>query len=239
MILWISVGNLSKKSIIIFFFVCSVLRADIDSKDYGLPAVICVRMFFFLYIRRSIICNTPVSYFLGNTPVYASYLAGYENRSLGVCTIYTRVRPFIGAYIHFDLYGASSSLTFLNFHKNLNSSFTSTLTPQPQPQPEPPPPPPPRFFFVNFHKNSNSSFTSTLIPPTRPPSDPYRPPYIIFLIFTKTSSFTSILTPPPTRPSSALFKYILRLQFCRCDISALPTPVLNFATFMYKHLLGT
>ena len=25
---------------------------------------------------------------------------------------------------------------------------------------------------------------------------------------------------------------------CRCDISALPTPVLNFATFMYKHLLG-
>ena len=38
------------------------------------------------------------------------------------------------------------------------------------------------------------------------------------------------------------FKYlqcslnILTLQFCRCDISALPTPVLNFATFMYKHL---
>ena len=38
------------------------------------------------------------------------------------------------------------------------------------------------------------------------------------------------------------FKYlqcslnILTLQCCRCDISALPTPVLNFATFMYKHL---
>ena len=31
---------------------------------------------------------------------------------------------------------------------------------------------------------------------------------------------------------------ILTLQFCRCDISTLPTPVLNLATFMYKHLLG-
>ena len=30
----------------------------------------------------------------------------------------------------------------------------------------------------------------------------------------------------------------LTLQFCRYDISALPTPVLNLATFMYKHLLG-
>ena len=29
------------------------------------------------------------------------------------------------------------------------------------------------------------------------------------------------------------------LQFCRYDISVLPTPVLNLATFMYKHLLGT
>ena len=28
------------------------------------------------------------------------------------------------------------------------------------------------------------------------------------------------------------------LQFCRYDVSALPTPVLNLATFMYKHLLG-
>ena len=59
-------------------FVCSVLRADIDSKDYGLPAVICVRMFFFLYIPPYYFCNTPVSNFLGNTPVYASYLAGYK-----------------------------------------------------------------------------------------------------------------------------------------------------------------
>ena len=30
----------------------------------------------------------------------------------------------------------------------------------------------------------------------------------------------------------------LTLQFCRYDVSALPTPVLNLATFMYKHLLG-
>ena len=30
----------------------------------------------------------------------------------------------------------------------------------------------------------------------------------------------------------------LTLQFCRYDFSALPTPVLNLATFMYKHLLG-
>ena len=30
----------------------------------------------------------------------------------------------------------------------------------------------------------------------------------------------------------------LTLQFCRYDGSALPTPVLNLATFMYKHLLG-
>ena len=29
----------------------------------------------------------------------------------------------------------------------------------------------------------------------------------------------------------------LKLQFCRYDVSALPTPVLNLATFMYKHLL--
>ena len=43
--------------------------------------------------------------------------------------------------------------------------------------------------------------------------------------------------------SNYFFKYLqcslnihLTLQFCRCDISALPTPVLNFATFMYKHL---
>ena len=28
------------------------------------------------------------------------------------------------------------------------------------------------------------------------------------------------------------------LQFCRYDVSVLPTPVLNLATFMYKHLLG-
>ena len=38
---------------------------------------------------------------------------------------------------------------FLNFHKNFNSSFTSTLTPQPDP-PDPPPPPPPNFFFLEF-----------------------------------------------------------------------------------------
>ena len=31
---------------------------------------------------------------------------------------------------------------------------------------------------------------------------------------------------------------ILTLQFCRCDVSAFPTSVLNLATFMYKHLLG-
>ena len=30
----------------------------------------------------------------------------------------------------------------------------------------------------------------------------------------------------------------LTLQFCRYDVSALPTSVLNMATFMYKHLLG-
>ena len=30
----------------------------------------------------------------------------------------------------------------------------------------------------------------------------------------------------------------LTLQFCRYDVSVLPTPVLNLATFMYKHLLG-
>ena len=30
----------------------------------------------------------------------------------------------------------------------------------------------------------------------------------------------------------------LALQFCRYDVSVLPTPVLNLATFMYKHLLG-
>ena len=30
----------------------------------------------------------------------------------------------------------------------------------------------------------------------------------------------------------------LTLQFCRYDVSALPTPVLNLATFMVKHLLG-
>ena len=30
----------------------------------------------------------------------------------------------------------------------------------------------------------------------------------------------------------------LTLQFCWYDVSALPTPVLNLATFMYKHLLG-
>ena len=30
----------------------------------------------------------------------------------------------------------------------------------------------------------------------------------------------------------------LTLQFCRYDVSALPTPVLILATFMYKHLYG-
>ena len=30
----------------------------------------------------------------------------------------------------------------------------------------------------------------------------------------------------------------LTLQFCRYDVFALPTPVLNLATFMYKHPLG-
>ena len=31
----------------------------------------------------------------------------------------------------------------------------------------------------------------------------------------------------------------LTLQFCRYDVSVLPTPVLNLATLMYKHhLLG-
>ena len=30
----------------------------------------------------------------------------------------------------------------------------------------------------------------------------------------------------------------LTLQFCMYDVFALPTPVLNLATFMYKHLLG-
>ena len=30
----------------------------------------------------------------------------------------------------------------------------------------------------------------------------------------------------------------LTLQFCRYDVSALPTPVLNLASFMYNHLLG-
>ena len=37
------------------------------------------------------------------------------------------------------------------------------------------------------------------------------------------------------------FKYSLNslpLQFCRYDVTALPTPVLNLATFIYKHLLG-
>ena len=30
----------------------------------------------------------------------------------------------------------------------------------------------------------------------------------------------------------------LTLHFCRYDVSALPTPVLNLATSIYKHLLG-
>ena len=30
----------------------------------------------------------------------------------------------------------------------------------------------------------------------------------------------------------------LTLQYCRYDVFALPTPVLNLAIFMYKHLLG-
>ena len=30
----------------------------------------------------------------------------------------------------------------------------------------------------------------------------------------------------------------LTLQFCRYDVSALPTPVLYLATFINKHLLG-
>ena len=30
----------------------------------------------------------------------------------------------------------------------------------------------------------------------------------------------------------------LTLQFCRYDVSALSTQVLNLAIFMYKHLLG-
>ena len=30
----------------------------------------------------------------------------------------------------------------------------------------------------------------------------------------------------------------LTLQFCRYDVSAVPTPVLNLATFINKHLLG-
>ena len=39
---------------------------------------------------------------------------------------------------------------FLNFHKNFNSSFTSTLTPQPDPDLPPPPDPPPQIFFFEF-----------------------------------------------------------------------------------------
>ena len=35
-----------------------------------------------------------------------------------------------------------------------------------------------------------------------------------------------------------VFLNSLTLQFCRYDVFALPTPVLNLATFMYKHLLG-
>ena len=52
---------------------------------------------------------------------------------------------------------------FLNFHKNFNSSSTSTLTPPPPTRPLSPPLPPP-IFFLNFHKNFNSS--------TRPPPPP-------------------------------------------------------------------
>ena len=37
--------------------------------------------------------------------------------------------------------------------------------------------------------------------------------------------------------SAVLFEYF-DTAICRCDISALPTPVPNLATFMYKHLLG-
>ena len=46
---------------------------------------------------------------------------------------------------------------FLNFHKNFNSSFTSTLTPQPEPPPPTPDPPPKKkinYFFLIFTKTS-------------------------------------------------------------------------------------
>ena len=74
---------------------------------------------------------------------------------------------------------------FLIFHKNFNSSFTSTLNSL---TPRPPPPPPPQIFylFFTFHKNFNSTFTSTLTPPPLP-----EPPPIFFLIFTKTSILRS------------------------------------------------
>ena len=36
---------------------------------------------------------------------------------------------------------------------------------------------------------------------------------------------------------AVLFEYF-DTAICRCDFSAFPTPVLNLATFMYKHLLG-
>ena len=57
----------------------------------------------------------------------------------------------------------------VNFPKNFNSSFRSTLTPQPNPTPPPTPRPPPpkkkkkKKFFFEFHKNFTSLFTSTQI----------------------------------------------------------------------------
>ena len=75
--------------------------------------------------------------------------------------------------------------TCLNFLKNFNSSYTSTLTPRPPPPPRPDPPP---HFFLN-HKNFYSSFTSTLTPPQRDLSRPPTPPNFFCIEFSQKLQF--------------------------------------------------
>ena len=46
----------------------------------------------FTGFRITIFANSSLHF--GNTPEYTSYVVGYASRSLGVCTIYTRVHLF-------------------------------------------------------------------------------------------------------------------------------------------------
>ena len=144
---------------------------------------------------------------------------------------------------------------FVNFPKNFSILRSHPSWP-PNPTPSSPSPTP-NFFFFEF--SQKLQFFVHIHP------DPPNPtqPIFFFLIFTKTSILCSHppCDPPlpPTRPdppppkkkkkkkkkfsqklhfSVHIYPDILRQRVCRCDISALPTPVLNFATFMYKHLLG-